>query len=41
VTDVGSSAAFREQGEGGPTWTGPHPPASESADRQSPRAALA
>jgi acetolactate synthase small subunit len=41
VTDVRSSAALREQGDGGPTWTGPHPPASESANGQSARAALA
>jgi acetolactate synthase small subunit len=41
VTDVGSSAALREPGDGGPTWTGPHPPTAESANRQSARAALA
>ena len=41
VTDVCSSAALREQGDGGPTWTEPHPPASESANGQSARAALA
>ena len=41
VTDVGSSAALREQGDGGPTWAGPHPPAAEGANGQSPRAALA
>jgi hypothetical protein len=41
VTDVRSSAALREQGEGGPTWTGPHPPAAESANGQSARALLA
>ena len=41
VTDVGSSAALREPGDGGPTWTGPHPPTAESANGQSARAALA
>ena len=40
VTDVRSGAALREQGDGG-SWTGPHPPASESANGQSARAALA
>jgi acetolactate synthase small subunit len=41
VTDVGSSPALREQGDGGPTWTGPRPPAAESANGQSERALLA
>jgi acetolactate synthase small subunit len=41
VTDVRSSVALREQGDGGPTWTGPHPAAAESANGQSARAALA
>ena len=40
VTDVRSGVALREQGDGG-SWTAPHPPASEGANGQSARAALA
>src|ERR1700726_3383850 len=37
VTDVRSSAALREQGDGGPPCTGPPPPTAASANGQSAR----